>query len=404
MDFNLSKHTIFLTLHGSHAYGMAHPESDVDLRGIAIPPARYFHGYLKRFEQSEESLPHDIGIGDTTLINKIQGIIGRIVPADEKTDSVIYDIRKLIFLAVQANANIFDILWADESCHIIRKPLADLLLENRDLFLSTKVRWAYSGYSVSQLKRICLHKQYLLHPPTHKPTRGEHGLPEHTVMPRDQLMAAESLITRKIEEWLGSKEDLPKETLLEIRQRTVLAIRDIWSALETDRLPSLLPPPITKDDELDDQKVYRAAGKLLGYESNFLDLLDKERGYRSMLNQWNQYQNWKQNRNEERAAMEAKFGYDGKHASHLVRLMRQCREILTSGKVIVKRPDAEELLAIRNGAWTYEQLVEWAKKQDEELGVFYDSGQSPLPREPDHNKIDTLCQKIVERALGYGDG
>jgi hypothetical protein len=29
-------------------------------------------------------------------------------------------------------------------------------------------------------------------------------------------------------------------------------------------------------------------------------------------------------------------------------------EILTQGKVIVKRPDREEILAIKNGAWSYE--------------------------------------------------
>ena len=50
MEFNLAEHTILLVLHGSHAYGMARPESDVDLRGIAIPPPEYFHGYLKHFE------------------------------------------------------------------------------------------------------------------------------------------------------------------------------------------------------------------------------------------------------------------------------------------------------------------------------------------------------------------
>ncbi|KKM76544.1 hypothetical protein LCGC14_1379140, partial [marine sediment metagenome] len=34
------------------------------------------------------------------------------------------------------------------------------------------------------------------------------------------------------------------------------------------------------------------------------------------------------------------------------------------GKIIVKRPDAEELLAIRNGAWTYEEVVKYAEDMD----------------------------------------
>jgi hypothetical protein len=51
---------------------------------------------------------------------------------------------------------------------------------------------------------------------------------------------------------------------------------------------------------------------------------------------------------------EVKYGYDCKHAYHFVRLIRMCKKILTTGKVIVKRLDLDELLHIRNGSWTYD--------------------------------------------------
>lgn len=398
MEFDITRHTILLVLSGSHAYGMARPESDVDLCGIAIPPAEYLHGFLRSFEQYKGQLPRGFDVGGATLQDRIQILVGREVPESETIDSTVYDLRKYMNLSTQANPNLLEMLWADESAQLLRTPLADMLLENRELFLSTKVRWSYSGYAISQLKRIRLHRQHLLHPPTRKPVRSDFGLPEHTMMPTDQLMAAESLVSRKLEEWLGSKEELPKDILLEIRQRTTSAITDIWSALAVDRFESV-EPPLTKDGDLDEGRIRRAAGKLLGYDTNFLKLLDMERAYRSAMIQWKQYQEWKQNRNPARAEMEAKFGFDGKHASHLVRLMRQAREILTTGKVIVKRPDADELLAIRNGAWTYEQLVEWAEQQDRELGEIYESGVSPLPREPDRVAIDVLCRRMVELAL-----
>ena len=396
MEFPIEKHTIFLVLSGSHSYGMARPESDIDLRGIAIPPAEYFHGYLRQFEQCEESLPRNFDVGGITLLDKIQALVGRTIPENEAIDSVVYSLPKYVGLCATCNPNLLEMLWTDESAQLFRTPLANLLLENRDLFLSTKVRWSYSGYAMSQLKRIKLHRQHLLHPPSHKPTRADFGLPEHTMMPRDQLMAAESLVSRKIEEWLGSKEELPKDVLLEVRQRTTRAIRDIWSALATD---CEVAPPLTEDGDLDEGRIRHAAGKLLGYDSNFLELLDRERGYRSKMTQWKQYEDWKANRNPARAEMEARFGYDGKHASHLVRLMRQAKEILETGKVLVKRPDAAELLAIRNGAWSYEQLIEWAEQQDKELGEFYESSKSPLPKKPDHVKLDALCRHIVEESL-----
>ena len=38
--------TILLTKHGSHAYGTNLPTSDLDVKGVAVPPCEYFLGYL----------------------------------------------------------------------------------------------------------------------------------------------------------------------------------------------------------------------------------------------------------------------------------------------------------------------------------------------------------------------
>ena len=409
MEFSLDRHTIYLTLHGSHAYGMARPESDIDIRGVLICPKEYFHGYMKHFEQSSEPLKMDFNIDGITFLDKIQSMVGRKIVSGEKIDSVIYDIRKFCLLCSEANPNLLDILFADDSHHILKSTLMEPLLENRSLFLSTKVRWSYSGYAVAQLKKINSHRQYLLNPPKKKPIRADFGLPEHTVMPQDQLLAAESLITRKVEEWLGSREELSKDILYDMRQRIINAIKDIWSVLAADCYTwksvdgelflEQLHPPLTADGDIDDDAIQQSAGKLLGYDSNFLELLGMERGYRTQMAQWKQYNDWKINRNKERAALEEKFGMDCKHASHLVRLTKQAKEILETGKVIVRRPDAEELLAIRNGAWTYDQLIEWAQRQEREIDNFYKSGKSPLPKQPDRIAINKLCMDVVEKSF-----
>jgi hypothetical protein len=74
-----------------------------------------------------------------------------------------------------------------------------------------------------------------------------------------------------------------------------------------------------------------------------------------------------------------------------------CREILETGQVLVKRPDREELLAIREGAWSYEQLVEWSEREDRALEALVH--HSPLPAKPDMRKLDALCMAMVEEAL-----
>ena len=107
---------------------------------------------------------------------------------------------------------------------------------------------------------------------------------------------------------------------------------------------------------------------------------------------------WLKERNPARRELEAKFGFDTKHGMHLVRLMRMCREILTGQGVLVKRPDADELLAIRNGAWSYEKMIEWAEQQDKELREV--ARASKLPSEPNRVRIDNLCQEIVRKFNG----
>jgi hypothetical protein len=79
---------------------------------------------------------------------------------------------------------------------------------------------------------------------------------------------------------------------------------------------------------------------------------------------------------------------------HLVRLLRMCREILTEGRCITRRPDAAELLAIRDGAWDYDRLLKWAEEQDAELQTLV--AKSSLPKAPDRNKLDDLCIEIVQ--------
>jgi len=347
----LRANTIFLTRHGSHAYGTAIESSDEDFKGVAIPPSKYFHGFVNRFEQAEFR--------------------------DPNPDMVIYELRKFMALAADCNPNIIEMLWTDSSDHLLVTPAGEKLLAARAAFLSQKAKHTFSGYALSQLKRINLHYRWLKTPPKAQPTREEFGLPERTVIPADQLTTAQAAIQKQLDRW--SFKDLE-----EIEDSARIGIMNSMAA-------ALAEMKIGTDER------FVAAGRLLGFADNFLELLDRERRYNTKLNDWRQYQEWKKNRNPSRAELEEKWGYDTKHAGHLVRLLRMCREILATGKVIVKRPDRDELLAIRNGAWKYEDLITWAAQQDEELTLMMKT--SVLPRAPDRNALDVLCQELVEESL-----
>lgn len=347
----LSQKALLLTKHGSHAYGMARPDSDLDIKGIAVPPTKYFHGFVNKFEQAES--------------------------INENIDLVIYDIRKFFFLAANNNPNIIEVLFTDPSDHYTNIPFYNVfekyLLPNRELFLSQRTRHTFSGYAHAQLKRIETHRRWLLNPPTHKPLRTEYGLPERTAIPKDQIQAATSLITKKIDQWQVDLEFLDDSTRFNM-------LNNLSEWLEEMKLGA-------------DER-FLPAGRVLGYNDNFLEIIDKERAYKNALTNWTQYNNWKIERNPLRAELEAKHSFDTKHGSHLVRLIRMAEEILTTGKVLVKRPDAQELLAIRAGEWSYEKVVAYAKDMDSKLNDL--ANESPLPKKPPINKIDDLCMQIVE--------
>ncbi len=53
----LQKHTLFLTIAGSKAYGLDTPESDIDVRGITSVPKNYLFGFNKNFDEFIKSDP-----------------------------------------------------------------------------------------------------------------------------------------------------------------------------------------------------------------------------------------------------------------------------------------------------------------------------------------------------------
>jgi CubicO group peptidase (beta-lactamase class C family) len=147
------------------------------------------------------------------------------------------------------------------------------------------------------------------------------------------------------------------------------------------------------------ESIREAAAERLGMTENFIDILQREKRYKQAKNEWDQYQGWLKNRNPVRAELEAKYGYDTKHASHLVRLLMQARDILSFGKLRIKDKDRAKFLSeIRAGRWTYDQLISWTDHAMAWLEKIYKNGEYPVPKKPDTDKIDKLMMSIIEEA------
>jgi len=131
--------------------------------------------------------------------------------------------------------------------------------------------------------------------------------------------------------------------------------------------------------------------------THFLELLAAEHRYTSAHNQWKQYQGWLKQRNPARAELEAHFGYDTKHAMHLLRLQRMAIEVLQSGELRVTRDDRDELLAIRDGSLSYDELI----AECDTLSARIDAAAkaSSLPQRPDEPQLNALCSNIIQEIL-----
>lgn len=297
---------LFLTLHGSRAYGTFDENSDYDIRGVCIPPKKYYTGYLHSFEHLERKEPNDLAL---------------------------YELTKFCKMASEGNPNILELFYIPKTKWLYATETWKRFVENRHLFISKKCKFTFSGYAVSQLKRMKNHYNWLNMEEPKRPTRNQFNLPNQMKM-------------------------------------TVSEEQVVYKLLQNEVLPN---PEIVRD------------------------YITREQRYREAYDKWDTYTIWKEHRNPKRAELERLCGFDGKHGLHLVRLMKMCKEILTTGEVIVERPDATELLDVKNGKFKYEELISWAEEMDLSLEELYRN--STLQKEPNRNAIDVLCQESIEASI-----
>jgi uncharacterized protein len=119
---DLYQHVVYRCITGSRSYGLDHDESDVDLRGIYLPPADLqwsLFGISEQLERGEE---------------------------------VYWEMQKFIVLALKANPNVLECLYTPLVDYVL--PIAQELLDMRHIFVSKLIYQTYNGYVVSQFRKL----------------------------------------------------------------------------------------------------------------------------------------------------------------------------------------------------------------------------------------------------------
>lgn len=355
--------TIFETVIGSRAYGIHTETSDYDKAGVMIPGKEYFFGF-DRFEQYQS----------------------------EEDNKTIYDIRKAVALILQNNPNCMDLLFMPERCIVKMTPYWQRFVDIRDVFVSKKCRYTFSGYAISQLNRIRTHRKFILNPPKALPTREQFGLPENSMFPTSQLKAVlysviDIIIEEEKENFIDELDGIYRDYVTPLFARFIKAdqrgLAQEWLQMGVRS----------------QAKTFHALGAKY-IKDEYLDQAEREVKFYSAMQEWQQYQAWKAKRNKARAELEVKFGMDTKHLAHLVRLFNMGVEIMTTGKVNVDRTgiDADYLKAIRfDGVMKFEEAEQFAKDRDQQLDSLYKL--SALQKSPQVNKVKELCVDTVENYL-----
>ncbi len=123
-EYDLQSYVIYRCVVGSRAYGLDEPGSDIDRRGMYLPPADLYWSLSGVPEQLEQP----------------------------ETEECYWEMKKFLVLALKANPNVLECLYTPLVEMIT--PLAQELLAIREIFLSRLVYQTYNGYVLSQFTKM----------------------------------------------------------------------------------------------------------------------------------------------------------------------------------------------------------------------------------------------------------
>jgi predicted nucleotidyltransferase len=319
---------------------------------------------------------------------------------DGKNDIVFYELKRFLELLVTNNPNVLELLYTPEKFYIYKNPVINILLDNKDKFITKICKNSFSGYAMSQIKKA-------------KGLDKKMNWESQEVVRKgvlDFCYVVDNYKTVDLNTWL-EKRGLHQEYcgLVNLPHiKDAYAIFYDFKKHENDFGNLSLNTPLSFKEL---QKSFLSSIEGLKYKgiihkgeiSNDVSLSEipknqfsictmsfNKDAYSVHCKRYKEYQEWLQNRNTQRYVDVNSHGQkiDGKNMLHCVRLIKTAREIAEGKGIIVERPDADELLKIRRGEVDLDKLIEWGENEILEINKVFE--KSNLPDSVDKNFVNDI--------------
>ncbi len=337
---------IFRGIVGSKAYGTANASSDTDIRGVFVVPSCEY----VRLEPPPKQV------------------------SDERNDRTYYSLLRFCELMSESNPTTMEMLYLPDDCVLKRTKAWDVLVRNRGMFVTQRAVDSHLGYAVSQIKKAKGCNKRVWNP-----------WPERAPEPEDYCMFVGDA-RRHPRPLSESGVDLSRCKAAPVAKNIGSDILAVYDFGEETGGVFRGGKPVVFDIPRED------AHRRIGI------LIFNKQAFESAKRQHGEYWAWKRNRNEARWVQQERgeLDYDAKNMMHLTRLLLSGENIVRNGEPIIRfeGEKLETLLAIRRGEWTFERIMDNARRIQSEI----EKGKSALPISCDLIKVDELIAETMEVA------
>jgi len=337
--------------------------------------------------------------------------VGRYIPqiSDEKGDCVYYELGRFLELLKVNNPNILEALAVPKRCLIYKHPVFDLILENKDKFITKLCKNSFGGYATAQFKKA-KGQDKMMNWEKDKVTRkvpldfcnvlaggGTYPLKKH-------------IVDNKLDQKLCGLVKMPNA-------------RDMYALYYDHDAHFCFSKYLCEEDKKHNIKIYKEQnkavgcgfkgitkedgdGKILSNELRLSSVSKKKSSevecyvsynkdsYTSHCRDYRQYREWLEKRNKQRWVDVENHGQkiDGKNLLHCMRLINMSIEIASGKGIIIERPEAKFLIDIRKGKYNLTELLNSVEDKIKESDKLFE--KSSLPEKVDENMINELVIKI----------